>query len=144
MELTSKAPTGSPSSSRAGSPQSLRTQRLQTLTLQGLGRHQVRGVSGSFGGVSLLQSWRVTLLISVCSKKKKNKERTGYSSGKQRNCMCERRSREVGITTTPTSWRRPQEHSTENSLNDGKELSPQEMKEVFIKHKCNFKKLRSR
>lgn len=58
--------------------------------------------------------------------------------------MWERRSRGGGITTTPISWGRPQGHSTEKFLNDGKELSPQEMKEAFINHRGHFEKLRSR
>lgn len=81
LGLTSVALTGSSNSYLAGSLSSERTQRLEIGTLQGLGRHQVGWVSGSFGEVTLLWYLSVTLLISACSKHKGKEIKAQKSEG---------------------------------------------------------------
>lgn len=102
----------------------------------------MREVSGSFGEVSLLWYLSVTLLISVCSKTKQGKNRLQLRKAKELSVWEEVRSGWDHFYSNEP--RRPQGHSIESLLTNGNEWSPQAMQEVFLNHKCNSKKLRSR
>ena len=104
-DLTSTALTRPSSSFLVGSLQSLRTQRPEILTLQGFGRHQAGRVSGLFGEVTLLRFLSVTLLLSVCSKHRKEQITLQKSEG----ILWARWGQEGGITMSrgrlPRVWR---------------------------------------